>query len=86
MFLREHLHVRAPITHRWASPVGYTPNSLPIIKEVRPRIWAVGGYNGTGNVIGALCARAVTQQILTGASEILPLLATEPVNSNGSLP
>ena len=86
MFLREHLHVRAPITHHWASPVGYTPNSLPIIKEVRPRIWAVGGYNGTGNVIGALCARAVTQQILTGASEILPLLATEPVNSNGSLP
>ena len=73
-FLREQLKVQVPITHRWAAPVGYTPNSLPIIEEVRPQVWAIGGYNGTGNVIGALCARAVTQRILAGTSELISLL------------
>ena len=29
-FLRDHLKVRAPVTHRWAASVGYTPDGLPI--------------------------------------------------------
>ncbi|MDP9181379.1 MAG: FAD-binding oxidoreductase [Actinomycetota bacterium] len=56
-FLRENLSVGAPITHRWASSVGYTDDAMPFVGEVRPRVWACGGYSGTGNVIGALCAR-----------------------------
>jgi glycine/D-amino acid oxidase-like deaminating enzyme len=60
-FLREHLKVRAPITHRWAASVGYTPDGLPILEEVRPRTWAVGGYNGTGNIAGVLGARAAAR-------------------------
>ena len=55
-FLREDLGVSAPITHRWAAPVGYT-DGLPVLDEVRPKLWAVGGYSGTGNVIGALAGR-----------------------------
>lgn len=58
-FLREHLKVEAPITHRWAASAGYTDTGLPIIEQVRPHVWALGGYSGTGNVIGALSARAV---------------------------
>jgi gamma-glutamylputrescine oxidase len=60
-FLREHLKVRAPITHRWAASVGYTPDGLPILEEVRPKTWAVGGYNGTGNIAGVLGARAAAR-------------------------
>lgn len=60
-FLREHLRVRAPITHRWAASVGYTADGLPILEEVRPKTWAVGGYNGTGNIVGVLGARAAAQ-------------------------
>ncbi|RXK53428.1 FAD-binding oxidoreductase [Oleiharenicola lentus] len=60
-FLRQHLKVRAPITHRWAASVGYTPDGLPILEEVRPKIWAVGGYNGTGNIVGVLGARAAAR-------------------------
>jgi len=60
-FLRDHLKVQASITHRWAASVGYTDNGLPTIEEVRPDIWVIGGYNGTGNVIGALCGRAVAE-------------------------
>jgi len=60
-FLRQHLKVRAPVTHRWAASVGYTPDGLPILEEVRPKTWAVGGYNGTGNIAGVLGARAAAR-------------------------
>ncbi|MFZ5494262.1 MAG: NAD(P)/FAD-dependent oxidoreductase [Verrucomicrobiota bacterium] len=60
-FLREHLKVLAPVTHRWAASVGYTPGGLPILEEVRPKTWAVGGYNGTGNIAGVLSARAAAR-------------------------
>jgi glycine/D-amino acid oxidase-like deaminating enzyme len=60
-FLREHLKMKTEITHRWAASVGYTPDGLPILEEVRPKTWAVGGYNGTGNIVGALSARAAAR-------------------------
>lgn len=65
-FLRVDLGVQAPITHRWAASVGYSRTGLPIVEEVRPGIWAIGAYNGTGNVIGALCGRGVAQRIVMG--------------------
>lgn len=65
-FLRERLHVDAPITHRWAAPVGFTTSGLPLLEEVRPGVWATGGYCGTGNVIGAICGRAAARLALGG--------------------
>lgn len=66
--LREVLQVRAPITHRWAGVVGYTPDGLPIFEEVRPGVWAIGGYSGTGNVVGAICGRAAATMVVRGWS------------------
>ena len=63
-FLRHNLKVHAPITHRWAAPVGYTASGLPVLTEVRPKLWAVGGYSGTGNVLGALLGRAAARLAL----------------------
>lgn len=57
-FLRDHLRVTAPVTHRWAASVAYTSDGLPVLEEVRPGLWAVGAYGGTGNIVGALCGRA----------------------------
>ncbi|MBW3572075.1 MAG: FAD-binding oxidoreductase [Gemmatimonadetes bacterium] len=68
-FLRERLGVRAPVTHRWAACVGFTPTGLPILEQVRPRVWAAGAYSGTGNVIGALCGRAAAELALGAKSE-----------------
>lgn len=56
--LRGRLGVRAPVTHRWGASVGYTDHGLPFLGQVRDRVWAAGGYCGTGNVVGALCGRA----------------------------
>ncbi len=69
-FLRERLEIRAPVTHRWAASVSYTPDGLPIFEEVEPGLWAIGGYSGTGNVIGALCGRAAARMAVRGISEL----------------
>lgn len=57
--LRERIGTRAEVTTRWAASVGYTASGLPFAGEVRPGVYAAGSYCGTGNVVGALCARAL---------------------------
>ena len=73
--LREQLKVRAPITHRWAASVSYTTMGLPILSEVRPGLWVIGGYSGTGNLLGAVCGRAVARAAHGEPSELASLLA-----------
>lgn len=63
-FLRTQLGVRAAITHRWAAVVGYRDGILPYWGQPRPGVWAVGGYNGTGNVMGALLARRLASEVI----------------------
>jgi gamma-glutamylputrescine oxidase len=69
--LRERVRTSAPITHRWAALVSYTDDGLPVAEEVRRGVWATGAYNGTGNVVGALCGRAVAQLAVSGSTELL---------------
>ena len=64
--LRDGLGVHAPISHRWAASVGYTTDGLPVISEVRAGVWAVGGYCGTGNVIGSLLGRGIARWLQVG--------------------
>jgi glycine/D-amino acid oxidase-like deaminating enzyme len=66
-FLRTDLRVRAAITHRWAATVAYTGSGLPIVEEVRPGIWATGGYNGTGNVMAAVCGEGLVRMAIHGS-------------------
>jgi glycine/D-amino acid oxidase-like deaminating enzyme len=77
-FLREGIGVRAPVTHRWAASVGYTPTGLPILEEVRPGVWAAGGYSGTGNVIGALCGHAAAELATAGVAELADVFGSGP--------
>ena len=74
-FLREHLRVSAPIAHRWAACAGYSKSGLPVLEQVRSGVWALGGYSGTGNVIGALCGRAVVAWALDADDSLATLLA-----------
>lgn len=74
-FLRERLGVKAAVTHRWAASVGYTPDGLPILEEVRPGLWALGGYNGTGNIVGALGGRAAAACVCGERPAWMELLA-----------
>lgn len=74
--LREKLRVTAPITHRWAANVSYTFNGLPVLAEVRPDVWVIGGYSGTGNAMGALCGRAAARLASGDTTEFAKLLIT----------
>ncbi len=69
-FLRQHLKILAPISHRWAASVAYTETGLPIFNEVRAGVHVLGAYSGTGNVVGALLGRAAAQIVVNGKSEI----------------
>lgn len=73
-FVRSHLGVTAPVTHRWAACAGFTESGLPVLEQVREGVWALGGYSGTGNVIGALAARAVVAAALDGDAAGVRLL------------
>ncbi|MGL4609740.1 MAG: NAD(P)/FAD-dependent oxidoreductase [Trueperaceae bacterium] len=76
-FLREKLNVQADITHRWAANVCYTQNAMPIAEEVRENVWAIGAYCGTGNLMGALCGRALAEHVSTGSSEAWSYLQSD---------
>jgi gamma-glutamylputrescine oxidase len=72
--LRDKLRVSVPVTHRWAASVSYTSTGLPVLAEVRPGVWVIGGYSGTGNAIGALCGRAAARLASGDSTEFARLL------------
>ncbi|CAN5664308.1 FAD-dependent oxidoreductase [soil metagenome] len=76
--LREVIGVHAPIAHRWAASVGFTADGLPILEEVAARVWAFGGYSGTGNAIGAICGRGAARAHFTGDVGLVTALAGSP--------
>ena len=59
------LGVLEPVTHRWAATVGYRQAILPVHEEARPGVFALGGYNGTGNVIGSMLGRRAADWAVT---------------------
>ena len=61
---KEIVGVTPNVTYRWAATAGYTADGLPVLAEVRPGVWATGGYCGTGNLFGAACGRAVAKLAL----------------------
>jgi glycine/D-amino acid oxidase-like deaminating enzyme len=54
------------VTHRWAASVGFTSDGRPLSTEVEPGVMAIGGYNGTGNLVGPVAARAAVAHLLDG--------------------
>jgi gamma-glutamylputrescine oxidase len=69
--LRADLKVRAAVTHRWAASVSYTETGLPVFRELGDGLIVMGGYSGTGNVVGAILGRAAAQRAIMGRSELL---------------
>lgn len=73
--LRDDLGVKERVTHRWAATVSYADGGLPVAEKVRPGVWAVGGYSGTGNVIGAMLGRGAARAAASGDSSVLERFA-----------
>jgi len=74
-YLRDELGVqRAAITHRWVGVVGFTDDGRAFAGQVRDGLYELGGYSGTGNLIGLIAGRGVAERIASGRSEDLELL------------
>jgi glycine/D-amino acid oxidase-like deaminating enzyme len=56
------------VTARWAASVGFTADARPVCAEVADGVVAVGGYNGTGNLVGPVAARAAVALALDGTA------------------
>ncbi len=69
-WLREELGLAAPVTHRWVGVVGYSADDLPWVGRApeADSLYVLGGYSGTGNVVGFMAGRIVSELILSGAS------------------
>ncbi len=72
--LRSATGTHARITHNWAATVSYTHDDLPIAEQTEHGVWAAGAYSGTGNVVGALCARGITRRALGEPDSFLDVL------------
>lgn len=73
--LRNGIGTAAPVEHRWAGVGGFTPDALPLLAEPEPGLLAVGGYSGTGNLVGPLCATWAADRLLGRVNRLADLLA-----------
>lgn len=62
------------VTHRWAGCSAFTTDHRPVCEVVNDGMVAVGGYSGTGNVVGPLCGRAAVQLLFDGTSALAAVL------------
>jgi gamma-glutamylputrescine oxidase len=60
------LGVTAPVTHRWAGTMGFTPDALPLVGRLRPGLSICAGYTGHGMAFAHLCARMLVDHLLGG--------------------
>lgn len=52
---------------RWSGPMGFSPDGLPLIGQVRPSIWFCGGFTGHGMSMAFITARDAVAAMLDGA-------------------
>ncbi|MDQ6918975.1 MAG: FAD-binding oxidoreductase [Candidatus Dormibacteraeota bacterium] len=60
------LGVTAPVTHRWAGTMGFTPDALPLVGRLLPGLSICAGYTGHGMAFAHLCARLLVDNLLGG--------------------
>lgn len=60
------------IIARWAGPMGFSPDALPIVGEVRPNVWFCGGFTGHGMSMAFLTARDAVAAMLDGTEALFP--------------
>ena len=65
------LAVYEPITHAWAGIVGYSASGQPWVSQPREGVYGIGGYCGTGNVVGTLLGRSLIELFVEGDSQTL---------------
>jgi gamma-glutamylputrescine oxidase len=78
----------AEVTHRWVGVVGYGEDGRPFVGPVpgRDGLHVLGGYSGTGNLVGYVAGNAVAERIATGHSDDVGLFAADRVAGRAAAP
>lgn len=56
------------VTHRWAAPAAFTADGRALCTRLGDGLVAVGGYSGTGNLVGPVAARAAVALAVDGTA------------------
>jgi gamma-glutamylputrescine oxidase len=66
----QRLGVSAPVTHRWAGIMGFTPDHLPLVGAVSGHtgVFVCGGYSGHGMGFAVHATRVLCDHIVAGTS------------------
>jgi len=80
----EALDVAAPVTHRWAGIMGFSPDELPLVGPVpdMPNVFVCGGYTGHGMGFAASATRTLVAHLLDGGA-IPPWLRSDRLPARG---
>jgi glycine/D-amino acid oxidase-like deaminating enzyme len=84
--LRDDIGTAAPVEHRWTGVVGFTADALPVLAVPRPGLVAVGGYCGTGNLVGPLCATWAADHLLGRPNRLPELLGRDVSRAAAATP
>jgi glycine/D-amino acid oxidase-like deaminating enzyme len=70
------------VARRWAGPMAFTPDRLPIVDEAPglPGAWLVGGFSGHGMVFGPRLGQLLADAVTTGETpgDLVPLRLDRP--------
>jgi gamma-glutamylputrescine oxidase len=69
------------VERRWAASVGFTDDDRGLCADVAEGVIAIGGYNGTGNLVGPAAARSAVATLVDGAP-VPPWLAAASSESS----
>jgi len=75
------MDVTAPVTHRWAGIMGFTPDELPLVGAVPslPGVYVCGGYTGHGMGFAVHATRCLVAHMLDGDALPTWLRADRPL-------
>jgi len=81
----ETLDVTAPVSHRWAGIMGFSPDELPLVGAVAgvPNVYVCGGYTGHGMGFAVNATRTLVAHIV-GNAPIPSWLSSERVTAPAS--
>ena len=56
------------VRHRWAASVAFTDDGRPVCVRAADGVLAIGGYSGTGNLVGRAAAHAAVGFVMDGTA------------------
>jgi glycine/D-amino acid oxidase-like deaminating enzyme len=61
------------VVARWAGIMGFSPDGLPLVGQIRPGVWFCGGFTGHGMSMAQKTARTAVAAIVEGTASLFDI-------------